>query len=130
MFFLRTQIQQDEHGRCVQLSPRNSSAYSVEFHTSSTGILPRAFLLNLQQALVTNTESYEKDPRGSRAGAWPMSGVYWGIVTGVLAMVATLFVCIDILYGAQGGSSKAPEDGLGESNQAVGSASPGSRQAA
>lgn len=59
-----------------------------------------------------------------------MSGVYWGIVTGLLAMVGILFVCIDILYGVQGGSSDAPADGLGESNQTVGSASPGSRRAA
>lgn len=59
-----------------------------------------------------------------------MSGVYWGIVTGLLAMVATLFVCIDILYGARGGPSKAPGAGIDESNKAVGSASTGSRQAA
>lgn len=59
-----------------------------------------------------------------------MSGVYWGIVTGLLAMVVTLFVCIDILYGRQGGSSEALGDGIDESNKAVGSASTGSRQAA
>ena len=59
-----------------------------------------------------------------------MSGVYWGIVTGLVAMVAILVVCIDILYGAPEGSSKAPADGIGESSQAVGSASTGSRQAA
>jgi len=35
-----------------------------------------------------------------------MSGVYWGIVTGLLAMVATLFVCIDIAYSARSGSPK------------------------
>ena len=58
-----------------------------------------------------------------------MSGVYWGIVTGLLAMVATLFVCIDILYGTQEGSSKASGEGMGESNKAVGPAT-GSRQAA
>lgn len=35
-----------------------------------------------------------------------MSGVYWGIVAGLLAMVATLFVCIDIAYSAKNGSPK------------------------
>lgn len=35
-----------------------------------------------------------------------MSGVYWGIVTGLLAMVATLLVCIDIAYSARSGSPK------------------------
>lgn len=35
-----------------------------------------------------------------------MSGVYWGIVAGLLAMVATLFVCIDIAYSAGSGSPK------------------------
>jgi len=59
-----------------------------------------------------------------------MSGVYWGIVTGLLAMVVTLFVCIDILYGAEGRSSKRLGDGIGESNETVGSATTGSRQAA
>ncbi len=59
-----------------------------------------------------------------------MSGVYWGIVAGLLAMVATLFVCIEIMYGTHVGSSKSSGDGVDESNQAVGSASTGSRQAA
>lgn len=59
-----------------------------------------------------------------------MSAVYWGIVTGLLAMVGTLFVCIDILYGAQSDSFNAPGNQFDESNQAVGSASSGSRQAA
>lgn len=60
-----------------------------------------------------------------------MSGVYWGIVTGLLAMVVTLFVCIDILYGAEGRSSKRLGDGIGESNnQTVGSETTGARQAA
>ena len=59
-----------------------------------------------------------------------MSAVYWGIVTGLLAMIGTLFVCIDILYGAQSESLNAPENQCEESNQAAGSASTGSRQAA
>ncbi len=59
-----------------------------------------------------------------------MSGVYWGIVAGFLAMIGTLFACIDILYGAQGGSSNSSADGVDTSNQAVGSASSGSRRAA
>ncbi len=59
-----------------------------------------------------------------------MSGIYWGIVTGLLAMVATLFLCVDILYGTQEGSSKAPGNGMDESEKAAGPAVKGSRQAA
>lgn len=59
-----------------------------------------------------------------------MSGVYWGIVAGLLAMVGILFVCIDILYGSQRGSSNGSGQALGQSNHAVGSGSSGSRRAA
>ena len=33
-----------------------------------------------------------------------MSGVYWGIVAGVAAMVAVFFVCMDLVYSNQKGS--------------------------
>jgi hypothetical protein len=33
-----------------------------------------------------------------------MSGVYWGIVAGVAAMVAVFFVCMDLLYSSPKGS--------------------------
>ena len=47
-----------------------------------------------------------------------MSGVYWGIVTGLLAMVATLFVCIWISYSTAKGSPKAPSDKVDEPKEA------------
>jgi len=59
-----------------------------------------------------------------------MSGIYWGIVTGLLAMVATLFLCVDILYGTSGGSSKEPGNGMDESEKAARPVAKGSRQAA
>jgi hypothetical protein len=37
-----------------------------------------------------------------------MSGVYWGIVAGLVALVATFFVCIELLYSNAKGSPKAP----------------------
>lgn len=33
-----------------------------------------------------------------------MSGVYWGIVAGVAAMVAVFFVCMDLVYSNPKGS--------------------------
>lgn len=59
-----------------------------------------------------------------------MSGIYWGIVAELLAMVATLFLCIDIMYSTPKKSSKAPSSEVDDSKQAVGSAPTGSRQAA
>ena len=59
-----------------------------------------------------------------------MSGVYWGIVLGLLAMVATLFICVDILYSKPKGSSKASNEGVAEPSEAVRQTSAGSRQAA
>lgn len=59
-----------------------------------------------------------------------MSGMYWSIVTGLLAMVATLFLCIDILYGTRKGSSEAPGIGMDDSEKTAGSGQKGSRQAA
>lgn len=59
-----------------------------------------------------------------------MSGVYWGIVVGLLAMVATLFVCIDITYSGSKKSPKAPSGNVGEPSEAISQAPAGSRQAA
>ncbi|MGZ9189571.1 MAG: hypothetical protein ACXW39_05905 [Nitrospira sp.] len=59
-----------------------------------------------------------------------MSEVYWGIVLGLLAMVATLFVCVDILYSKPKGSPRVTNDTADESGQAVAQPSVGSRQAA
>jgi hypothetical protein len=56
--------------------------------------------------------------------------MYWSIVTGLLAMVATLFLCIDILYGTRKGSSEAPGIGMDDSEKTAGSGQKGSRQAA
>ena len=59
-----------------------------------------------------------------------MSAVYWGIVIGLLAMVATLFVCIDITYSGSKMSPKAPSGNVGEPIEAIRQAPAGSRQAA
>lgn len=59
-----------------------------------------------------------------------MSGVYWGIVGGFLAMVATLFVCIWISYSNAKGSPKAPSGKVDEPKKAVTQTSVGHRWAA
>jgi len=59
-----------------------------------------------------------------------MSGVYWGIVFGLLSMVATLLICVDILYSKPNGSSTMSNDKADQSGQAVAQPSAGSRQAA
>jgi hypothetical protein len=59
-----------------------------------------------------------------------MSGVYWGIVFGLLSMVATLLICVDILYSKPKGSRTMSTDKADESGQAVAQPSAGSRQAA
>jgi len=59
-----------------------------------------------------------------------MSGVYWGIVGGLLAMVATLFLCISILYPKAKGSPKAPNTMTDRPVEAVKEASSRHRQAA
>ena len=48
-----------------------------------------------------------------------MSGVYWGIVLSLLTMVATLFICVDILYSNPNGSPKILSDKPDEPGQAV-----------
>lgn len=59
-----------------------------------------------------------------------MSGVYWSIVVGLVAMVATLLVCLEVSYTEQKGSSKALGDGIDESSEAATPASGGHRHAA
>ncbi len=130
MFFLGTPIQQDERGRCTLLSPRTFPIQTVELQPFDQRILVRTLTHSLPQALMSGRRRMKKDSRDIRAGAWPMSGVYWGIVTGLLAMVVMLFACIDILYGAEKRSSTALGDGIDESNETAGSTSTGSRQAA
>jgi len=59
-----------------------------------------------------------------------MSGVYWGIVAGLLAMVATLFVCIRISYSNAKGSPKVPSGESDEPREADTHASADLRRAA
>jgi hypothetical protein len=59
-----------------------------------------------------------------------MSGVYWGIVVGLVAMVATLFVCISLLYSNAKESPKAPSRMTDRPVEAVKEASVSHRQAA
>lgn len=59
-----------------------------------------------------------------------MSGVYWGIVFGFLAMIATLFICVDILYSKPKGSPRMSNGMADEPGEAIARPSAGSRQAA
>jgi hypothetical protein len=59
-----------------------------------------------------------------------MSWVYWGIVIGFLAMVATVFECVGILYSNPKGSPKEPNGKIDESGEAVTHASSDHRHAA
>jgi hypothetical protein len=59
-----------------------------------------------------------------------MSGVYWGIVGGLAAMVAVLFVCLDLLYSSAKRSSSAPGGRIDERGEVVTPASGGRRRAA
>ncbi|MBS0180033.1 MAG: hypothetical protein JSR20_14860 [Nitrospira sp.] len=59
-----------------------------------------------------------------------MSGVYWGIVARLLAMVATLFVCIDIAYSAGSGSPKTSSGSVEGAAQAGTHTKASPRQAA
>jgi hypothetical protein len=41
-----------------------------------------------------------------------MSGVYWGIVAGLVALVAVFFICMDLLYAnAKGSLSQSGRSG-------------------
>jgi archaellum component FlaF (FlaF/FlaG flagellin family) len=59
-----------------------------------------------------------------------MSWGYWGIVGGLVAMVATFFVCLGLLYSTAKGSPKAPSGKIDEPKEAVTHASAGRRRAA
>ena len=48
-----------------------------------------------------------------------MSAVYWGIVTGLAAMVVTLFVCLGLMYPKTKGSSTAPSGRIDEPGEAT-----------
>ena len=59
-----------------------------------------------------------------------MSWVYWGIVIGFVAMVATVFECVGILYSNPKGSPKEPNGKIDERGEAVTHASADYRRAA
>ncbi|HSQ50454.1 MAG TPA: hypothetical protein VLL94_04220 [Nitrospiraceae bacterium] len=59
-----------------------------------------------------------------------MSWVYWGIVIGFVAMVATVFECVGILYSNPKGSPKEPSSKIDEPKEAVTHASTAHRRAA
>jgi len=48
-----------------------------------------------------------------------MSWVYWGIVIGFVAMVATVFECVSILYPHPKGSPEKPNGKIDEPTEAV-----------
>ena len=55
-----------------------------------------------------------------------MSGVYWGIVVGLVAMVATLFACLEVSYS----KPEALDDRMDEASEAGTQTSAGHRTAA
>jgi hypothetical protein len=59
-----------------------------------------------------------------------MSGVYWGIVAGLVALVATFFVCIELLYSNAKGSPTALGNTTNEPGEASTQASTSRRYAA
>lgn len=59
-----------------------------------------------------------------------MSGVYWGIVAGLVALVAVFFVCMDLLYPSAKGTPNAPSSMADRPAEAVKEASVSHRQAA
>ena len=59
-----------------------------------------------------------------------MSWVYWGIVIGFVAMVATVFECVGILYSKPKESPKEPSGKIDEPGKAVTHASTDHRRAA
>lgn len=59
-----------------------------------------------------------------------MSGVYWGIVAGLVALVATLFFCIDVSSSTTKRSPESLSGKIDEPNEAVPQASAGHRRAA
>jgi hypothetical protein len=59
-----------------------------------------------------------------------MSWVYWGIVIGFLAMVATVFECVGILYSNPKGSPEKPNGKIDEPKETSTDASVVHRRAA
>ncbi len=59
-----------------------------------------------------------------------MSWVYWGIVIGFVAMVATVFECVAILYSKPKESPKEPNGKIDAPREAVTHASTDHRRAA
>ena len=59
-----------------------------------------------------------------------MSWGYWGIVAGLVAMVANFFVCFGLLDSNAKGSPKAPTGKIDEPREAVTDASADRRRAA
>jgi len=59
-----------------------------------------------------------------------MSWGYWGIVLGLVAMVADFFVCLSLFYSNTKGSPKAQSGKIDEPREAVTQASTGRRRAA
>jgi hypothetical protein len=59
-----------------------------------------------------------------------VSWVYWGIVTGLVTLVAMLFVCVDVTYSNAKGSRHASAGAAGGPIDASKDASAAGRQAA
>lgn len=59
-----------------------------------------------------------------------MSGVYWGIVVGLVAMVATLFACLEVSYSKPDESPEALDDRTDEASEAGTQTTGGHRTAA
>lgn len=59
-----------------------------------------------------------------------MSWGYWGIVAGLVALIVTLFACIELSYSKTKGSPQAPSRRIDEPGEAVTPASAGHRRAA
>ncbi|MGQ0694968.1 MAG: hypothetical protein ACT4OL_05255 [Nitrospiraceae bacterium] len=59
-----------------------------------------------------------------------MSGVYWGIVVGLVAMVATFFVCIEVVFSSTKGSSPGANSKVDQPKTVIPDAADSDRQAA
>ena len=74
--------------------------------------------------------AWREESCGSHTSAYLMSWVYWGIVVGLLAMVATMLLCVGFLSPKARESAPASGDKLDEAGAAVGQDSGGYRRAA
>ncbi len=59
-----------------------------------------------------------------------MSGVYWGIVVGLVAMVATFFVCLEVVFSSAKGLPPGPNGKVDQPKTAIPDASDSHRRAA